>query len=259
MTYFERRATITLAAFCGLTAIGCATELITWRHGNRFVPAWLLDDTPFDDFLVPGMLLLFVGIACILAALATWRGHALALDARLIAGGVLTGWVVAQLAILREVSFLHALYLALGLALLVPALRSAWSSGVRRRFTGLTALGAATVWTMVAAIMVAASATDPSPAVVAIITVPAGSVALVAIGAAQWLELRHHARTTRTWIGWTALAWLVALPASMLPGPLIDESTPVWSLLALYAVAGTLMAFVVATVTWQGVVRLRPR
>jgi len=74
---------------------------------------------------------------------------------------------------------------------------------------------------------------------------------LFAIGAMQWLELRRAA-----WIGWTALAWVVALPFSFLPMPFVDLTTPMAAMAALWACAGLMMAYVMALITWQGAKRL---
>jgi hypothetical protein len=77
--------------------------------------------------------------------------------------------------------------------------------------------------------------------------------ALFAIGGAQWIELRHHRVPARRWIGWTALAWLVALPLSFAPGPLVDETTPLAAHIVLWGCGGVLMAYVMALITWRGV------
>jgi hypothetical protein len=79
------------------------------------------------------------------------------------------------------------------------------------------------------------------------------AVALAALGGLQWLELRHYSKKALRWVGWTALAWIIALPLSFAPAPFVDASTPLPWVLALWACAGAMMAYVMAYVTWGGV------
>jgi hypothetical protein len=75
-------------------------------------------------------------------------------------------------------------------------------------------------------------------------------IGLLSIGTIQSFVLRRrHLR----WIGWTALAWIAALPCSFLPMPFVDEATPLVASVALWACAGLLMAYVMALITWVGV------
>jgi hypothetical protein len=132
------------------------------------------------------------------------------------------------------------------------------------RYALLTALAAGLVWLCVMVPTVAfqgggVGVFRGGPLALAIVAVGAialAGLALAAIGGAQWIELRHHAPRAHRWIAWTALAWALALPLSFTPGPFVDEATPVASHLVLWACGGTLMAYVMANVTWQGLRRL---
>lgn len=119
----------------------------------------------------------------------------------------------------------------------------------RARFALLTAAGAGTVWATVMSMMLLGPTL-----LLAALAIPIG---LFAIGVAQWLELRHHTLRAWPWIGWTAVAWIAALPLSLLPGPLVDERTPLVAHVLLWGLGGALMAFVMSMITWQGVRRLR--
>lgn len=146
-----------------------------------------------------------------------------------------------QLGLLIAAGFVEGLCLGFGQA-------SALRHPVRRlRFALWTGLGAAAAW---GAFMVA-SLEQTVP-----LFVFAAVVGLGAVGGLQWLELRHHFGRAHRWIGWTALAWLLALPLSFLPSPLVDEATPTASLFALWLSSGLLMAYVMALITWQGAKRL---
>jgi hypothetical protein len=122
----------------------------------------------------------------------------------------------------------------------------------RARYIALTAAAAALVWTSVMSVM-ALGARGAPPAVMIGAGLAAAVVGLLAIGGAQWLELRRHAPRAARWIPWTALAWAIALPASFAPGPLVDEATPLAAHVVLWGCGGLLMAFVMAAITWRGV------
>lgn len=314
------RLVIGLAAFSALSAIGGGIELVVWPHGNEFVPKELIAGTPFPSFTIPGLLLaVVVGGTNLVCTVLAWRRSRWAVDATLLAGGGLTIWIAAELALMRTVHWLHLLYGGLGLSILVLgialALRSgsarhrwivvvtlaealgflvpmgvggltaqaeieAWpQAGImaaagmleglafgfgqalvlglpirRARYALQSAVAAGLVWGAVMSMMALA---ESGPTIVVWLSiVPVVVFGLTAIGTAQWLELRHHAPRAHRWIGWTALAWAVALPMSFLPGPLVDETTPAATMIVLWVCAGLLMAYTMAVLTWQGVRRL---
>jgi hypothetical protein len=135
----------------------------------------------------------------------------------------------------------------------------AWPLPVRRlRYALLTSLAAALVWTAAMLLVQLIKADDMPDQLVVASAVATVLFGLPAIGFAQWLELRHHARRAWRFIAWSALAWLLALPFSFAPGPFVDASTPFVPQLALWTIGGFLMALVMALVTWLGVRTLTP-
>jgi hypothetical protein len=314
---------LALASFSAVSAIGGGIELVVARRGSRYMPPiGLLEHTPFQSFLVPGvMLAIIVGGAGLLSAVLVWRRSRAAIDATVVAGAALTFWIVAEAAIFRAVYWLHLACGAVGISLLGLGVRAAWQSRAPRhrwiisvtiaetvgylapactaiiatkagldagwrsvviaaaglveglalgigqatafplplrrlRYAVLTSLAAGVVWLSIMSTMLLAENQAIPPSLVAVAGMSAGLIGLAAIGGAQWIELRHHAKRAHRWIAWSALAWLLALPLSFAPGPFVDESTPFLSNIALWATGGMLMAYVMALVTWQGVRRL---
>jgi hypothetical protein len=83
--------------------------------------------------------------------------------------------------------------------------------------------------------------------------VMAGAVLLASIGVAQWWVLRDHLPRAYRWVGITAVAWLAGLTAFMLiASPLWHEGQSTAVVVAIGALAGLVMAGVVATVTGFG-------
>ncbi|MCB9544189.1 MAG: hypothetical protein H6703_17300 [Myxococcales bacterium] len=123
----RRAALAALTLFVGLTALAGGVELITWPRGN---PDLGLDPTvlrhsPFTDFTLPGLILFAgVGLPNTLAGLAALRRHPRAAPLALIAGALITGWIVIEALLLRTFHPLQALYLTLGLATLALARRA---------------------------------------------------------------------------------------------------------------------------------------
>jgi hypothetical protein len=93
-------------------------------------------------------------------------------------------------------------------------------------------------------------------ALVSTISAVGGGIALVVARSGDEfvpLELLEHTPFAGSW---TALAWAAALPFSFAPAPFVDESTPVSSHLLLWGSGGLLMAYVMALITWRGVLRV---
>jgi len=119
MTLFHQLV-LALCLFTGITAVLGAIGLLSASPGSPALPpVSLLEHSPFDTFLIPGLvLLLVVGGGNLLAALLEARrlhGSELAV---LVAGGVLLGWIVTQLLMVQTFSWLQALYFVTGLGTL---------------------------------------------------------------------------------------------------------------------------------------------
>ncbi len=129
----SRPLIVGLAAFAGLSAIAGGSELLVWRHGNSYLSPALLEHTPFESFLVPGLLLtLVVGGTSLGSAWATFRRAPAAADLAILAGGTLSVWIVAEVGMMRAFHWLHALYGTTGVALLWLGVRAAWRTGSER-------------------------------------------------------------------------------------------------------------------------------
>lgn len=174
---------IALAIVAAVSELAGATALLVWRNGSANQPLTLLDHTPFTSFVIPALLLgLVVGGTSIACAILVWRRAALAIDATVLAGGALTVWIVAEVALMRSFHPLHAMFGALGVALLALGARAAWSSGLRRHRWILTVTAAETIGYL-------------APTLTGVLTAKAGiederqSVAIVAAGFIEGLML----------------------------------------------------------------------
>lgn len=265
----------------GVVGLGnAAASLLAVRHSRWTVDAalfaggaltlWVVAETAlFRTVTWLGVLYLGVGLATLL--LASWAGwksgivrhrwvvavtwaEGLGFFVPVVAG-VLTAHAhlteASMVAILVGAGMIEGLLCGLGQAFAFPLRLHPL------RFALLTACAAGSIWTLALASPAIFIHSYPLPQWVLWVIATLGvTFALLAIGVAQFLELRHHTPWASRWIGWTALAWTVALPFSFAASPLVDIRTPPGSQLALFGASGLLMAYALALMTWQGVRRV---
>jgi hypothetical protein len=111
---------ILLLLFNGIGAIFGGWSLIQDPTGGDLkLPLSHLEHSPFSDFFIPGIILLVANGVFSLAAMFwtafQWKHYAWLV---LTQGALLTGWILIQMIMLREVSYLHFIYGGIGVALL---------------------------------------------------------------------------------------------------------------------------------------------
>lgn len=128
----------------------------------------------------------------------------------------------------------------------------------RRRWVGLTSVGAAAAYAI--ALLAPAfwdSLSEWAIGLQVVVFALGGTLLLLTIGAAQWVELRRHVPRASRWIAVTALAWCLALAVFFtVATPLWQEGQAFWLTLAIGVMAGLAMALTMAAVTGWGLVRL---
>lgn len=140
-TALIRACGVTLFAanvFVALTAVGGG---VTVAAGvDKFPADWLLG-TPFNSYLVPGLILaVVVGGSAVAAAVATLRRSDAGAVTSMLSGAILLGWLAGERLILPSAAFppqfewLEAIYIAVGLMMVAPGLMVRWAGrGVRSR------------------------------------------------------------------------------------------------------------------------------
>ena len=106
-----------LAALIAFSAAAGALGLVT---GALSVGARLEERLPFGSPAFGGIALgVVVALPSTWLAWLAWRGDRRTDMAALLAGTLLVGWILVELAFIRELSFFHPLYVAIGLVLMV--------------------------------------------------------------------------------------------------------------------------------------------
>jgi hypothetical protein len=126
------------------------------------------------------------------------------------------------------------------------------------RWVLATAAAAALAWSIGMTPSILGSSLATWPLVLLIpLAVLGALVMLPSIGTAQWLVLRAHVPHAGRWIGWTVVAWLLALGLfTAVTTPLWQPGQPVAEMALIGALGGLVMAATVAAVTGLAVVRL---
>jgi hypothetical protein len=116
-----RAIALTALGFLSVTSVVGAIPMIVNPHGKPWqMPQSFLVHSPFNSFLIPGIILLLAnGVLSLFVLVETVRrrngyGWWVALQ-----GCVLCGWIGVEVAILRMAIWPHYFYGAIGLALIV--------------------------------------------------------------------------------------------------------------------------------------------
>jgi hypothetical protein len=124
------KATIALEVFLGVGALAGGSALMLGPRGEIIpLPVSMLRGSPFDTYLVPGLILFSViGMGPLLAAVLVWLRHPLAPLAAFIVGVALLIWLAVEIAIVGYTNDppIQLFYLLLGAATTVVGL--AWLS-----------------------------------------------------------------------------------------------------------------------------------
>jgi len=93
-----RTTALVLLFFLGISALPPAVFMITDPSGNSMLlPGQLLEQTPFKDFLIPGIILgVCNGILSLLLAILVIRKHRLQSWLVIFQGGILTIWLTVE-------------------------------------------------------------------------------------------------------------------------------------------------------------------
>lgn len=109
-------------------ALGGAAFLVTSPDGSAMQwDVWMLAGSPFPDFFVPGLILggLFGLGSLAVAAMGLARLRIAPFLAFAIGCGQVI-WIVVELAIISQLSFLHPICFGLGLVIAMSAMRLGW-------------------------------------------------------------------------------------------------------------------------------------
>lgn len=120
-----------LISFTAITSTLSGLLMISNPDGGilNLSPA-LLEGTPFNDFLIPGILLTaVVGFVNLLAVFYNLQRHPDRYNWAIAGGMMMGGWIVAQMILIHTIHWLHIVYLVIGLLVILIAyqLKGKWA------------------------------------------------------------------------------------------------------------------------------------
>lgn len=120
-----------LISFTGLTATVSGLLMISKPNGEILgLTPGLLEPTPFDDFLMPGILLtVLVGLINLVAVYYNIQRHASRYNWAIAGGVMISGWIIIQMILIQTAHWLHFLYLGMGIFIILLAfqLKGKWA------------------------------------------------------------------------------------------------------------------------------------
>jgi hypothetical protein len=119
-----------LISFVAITAFICGLIMVSNPDGKAMgLDLALLKETPFKNFLLPGMFLTIVGIVNLIAVFFNIKRHNTRYNWALAGGIMICGWIVVQMILIQMFFWLQFLYLAIGLLIILVAyeLKGKWA------------------------------------------------------------------------------------------------------------------------------------
>ncbi|MFH1297508.1 MAG: hypothetical protein ABIJ04_09580 [Bacteroidota bacterium] len=112
-----------LQIFIGIGAIPAGIAMITDPSGSKLgMPLEMLINSPFSDFLIPGIFLLVInGIGSLLGGIVSFLRYKFAAEIAIGLGGFLIVWIVAQIWWMG-IHWLQLLYIIFGIVELILGL-----------------------------------------------------------------------------------------------------------------------------------------
>ena len=120
-----------LVSFIAVTSTLSGLLMISHPDGGILnLPLGLLDGTPFKNFLIPGILMTtIVGLVNLLAVFFNMQRHPNRYNWAMAGGIMISGWIIAQMILTREIHWLHFIYLSIGLLIILISyqLKGKWA------------------------------------------------------------------------------------------------------------------------------------
>lgn len=119
-----------LICFVGLTATISGLLMISKHNGEILgLSPSLLEQTPFDNFFIPGILLtVLVGVVNLVAVFFNIQRHVNRYNWAIAGGVMITGWIIIQMILIQTAHWLHFIYLGMGVFIILLAfqLKGKW-------------------------------------------------------------------------------------------------------------------------------------
>lgn len=106
-----------LQVFIGFGAVACGLLLVVYPSGNKIgLPLELLSNSPFENYLIPGLLLFSVnGVGNVFSSILSFRKNKYSGYTGMLFGVALIVWIIVQIMLIGYTNWLQPFYLVLGI------------------------------------------------------------------------------------------------------------------------------------------------
>ncbi len=109
-----------LVAIISITATSSGLMMVSDPAGQALnLPISLLENTPFKDFRIPGILLTIIGVINLFAVFYNMRRHTKRYNWALAGGILISGWIIIQMILIQSFHWLHFAYLLAGILIML--------------------------------------------------------------------------------------------------------------------------------------------
>jgi hypothetical protein len=120
-----------LVAFIAVSAFVSGLLMLAKPDGSILnLPVSILEPTPFNNFLVPGIILtVAVGGINLLAVFFNLQRHVNRYNWALAGGIMITGWIITQMILTETAHWLHFVYFGIGILIILVSwqLKGKWA------------------------------------------------------------------------------------------------------------------------------------
>jgi hypothetical protein len=119
-----------LVSFVAVTATISGLVIISNPGGATMGLALsVLDTTPFKNFLIPGIILITVGVINTIAMFFNMQRHINRYNWAIGGGVIISGWIIVQMILIQTLHWLQFIYLGTGLLIILIAyqLKGKWA------------------------------------------------------------------------------------------------------------------------------------
>jgi hypothetical protein len=111
-----RRLLLVLQGFVGIGALAGGLAAITNPNAPMGVTTEALKNSPFSNFLIPGIILFtIIGIGNIISAITLWYDFRFQCYISCVFSWALVIWIIVQCIMLQEIVYLHVIFFIIGL------------------------------------------------------------------------------------------------------------------------------------------------
>jgi hypothetical protein len=120
---------LSLLALISLTATVCGGFMVLYPGGTALnLPLSILDGTPFNNFLLPGAILLAVGTVHLYTIFQWWQKTDSRFNWAMASGVLISGWIIVQMIMISIINWWQVGYLFAGIMIILTAwqLKGKW-------------------------------------------------------------------------------------------------------------------------------------